>query len=76
MESIEVLKGKLNPEAIYLMKNGPFGDNTLLVVVNEEPEDLEKILDEIELDYDFAIVTKEEFESIREVVEESGEKLW
>ena len=74
---IEVLKEKLNPEAVYLMREGPFGENTVIVVVDDSvSEKLDDIVDEIEVDFDFAVVTKSEFEKIREVVEESGEKLW
>ncbi len=74
---IEILKEKFNPEAVYLMKEGPFGDNTVIVVVDDAmSENLEDIMEKIDVDYDFAVVTKSEFEKIKEVVEESGEKLW
>ncbi len=74
---IEVLKEKLNPDAVYLMKEGPFGENTVIVVVDDAISDkLDDIVEDIEVDFDFAVVTKSEFERIREVVEESGEKLW
>ncbi len=75
--NIEVLKEKLNPDAVYLMKEGPFGENTVIVVVDDAISDkLDDIVEDIEVDFDFAVVTKSEFERIREVVEESGEKLW
>lgn len=75
--NIEVLKEKLNPDAMYLMKEGPFGENTVIVVVDDAISDkLDDIVEDIEVDFDFAVVTKSEFERIREVVEESGEKLW
>ncbi len=75
--NIEVLKEMLKPEAVYLMKEGPFGDNTVIVVVNDSMSDkLEDIMERIDVDYDFAVITKSEFEKIKEVVEESGEKLW
>ncbi len=74
---IKVLKEKLNPDAVYLMKEGPFGENTVIVVVDDAISDkLDDIVEDIEVDFDFAVVTKSEFEKIKEVVEESGEKLW
>ena len=77
MEFVEVLKERLNPVAVYLMKRGPFGEGTLLVVMEEEkPEVVEELLEELEIDYDLAVVTKEEFEKIKDSVEKSGERLW
>ncbi len=77
MEFVEVLKERLNPVAVYLMKRGPFGEGTLLVVMEEEkPEAVEELLEELEIDYDLAVVTKEEFEKIKDSVEKSGERLW
>ena len=74
---IEVLKEKLNPESVYLMKEGPFGENAVIVVVDDSfSEKLDDVVEEIDVDFDFAVVTKSEFEKIREVVEESGERLW
>ena len=77
MEFIDALREKLNPVAVYLMKRGPFGEGTLLVVMEEEkPEVVEELLEELEIDYDLAVVTKEEFEKIKDSVEKSGERLW
>ena len=74
---IEILKEKLNPEAVYLMKEGPFGENTVIVVIDDDvSEELDDIVEDIDVDFDFAVVTKSEFERIKEVIEESGEKLW
>ena len=73
---IEKLK-ELSPVAVYLMREGPFGENTVLVVLEkEDPERFERIVSEIEEDYDFAMVSVEEFEKIKDVVEKSGERLW
>ncbi len=77
MEFIDALREKLNPVAVYLMKRGPFGEGTLLVVMEEEkPEVVEELLEELEIDYDLAVVTREEFEKIKDSVEKSGERLW
>ena len=77
MDFLDVLKEKLNPVSVYLMKGGPFGDRTILIVLEEaDPEKVGEVLESLDVDYDFAVMTIEEFEKVKESVEESGEKLW
>ncbi len=77
MDFLDALKRELNPVSIYLMKGGPFGDRTILIILKEaDPEKVGKVLEGLDVDYDFAVMTTEEFEKVKESIEESGEKLW
>ncbi len=77
MNEYRGFKREAEPRCCVFDERRPFGENTVIVVVDDAISDkLDDIVEDIEVDFDFAVVTKSEFERIREVVEESGEKLW
>ena len=74
---VKRIKEELKPVGAYLMESGPFGSNTLLLVMDEEGlERVERFLEDLDVDFDVAVITPEEFERLKDTVSRSGRKLW
>ena len=77
MDEIYRMRDSLKPEAAYFMESGPFGENTVLIVIEEDRlKDVEKFIEKLDPDFDIAVITPEEFEEYRNVIERGGRKLW
>ena len=77
VDILERIKRELNPRGAYLMEEGPFGSNTILLVMDEDGIGrVEEFLNSLEEDVDIAVVTPDEYERIKESVERSGKRLW
>ncbi len=75
MEFLEKLKEEINPKAVYILESGPFGSETLLIVMDDEDiGKVEKFLENFDIDYDVAVVGVDEFEKMSGKFR--GKKLW
>ena len=77
MEFLEDMRKNLKPVDAYIMESGPFGSNTLLLIIEENRiGDVERFLERFEIDMDVAVITPEEFERFKDSIVRGGKRLW